>query len=87
MPNNPGANPLAKRVLGAVVALALAAAVYYGLISQQTANTVQTQADQTLNGAPAQPAPPQAPAPQSTSPQAPAPQPASPSQPAPAGTR
>jgi len=39
---------LAKTIIGAVIAVALAVAVSYGLISQQTADKVQTQADQTL---------------------------------------
>lgn len=39
---------LTKTIIGAVVAVALAAAVSYGLISQQTADQIQTQANQTL---------------------------------------
>ena len=42
-----------KLLIGAVVAAALAFAVYYGLISQQTANSIQTQANQTLQTGPA----------------------------------
>lgn len=39
---------LTKTIIGAVVAVALAAAVSYGLISQQTADQIQTKANQTL---------------------------------------
>ena len=48
-----------KMLIGAVIAAALAFAVYYGLISQQSASTIQTQANQTLGTAPStqQPAP------------------------------
>ncbi|TXM59234.1 hypothetical protein [Methylobacterium sp. WL120] len=61
---------LAKTIIGAALAVALAVAVSYGLISQQTADKVQTQADQTLQtGAGVPPATPGQPAP------APAPQP------------
>ena len=51
-----------KVLIGAVVAAALAFAVYYGLIGQQTANSIQTQANQTLGTSPAsqQPATPAA---------------------------
>lgn len=76
---------LVKTVVGALVAVGLAIAVSYGLISQQTADQVQNQANQTLSDdktaqppAPQQPAPtpqnPGAPAPTSTEP-APAPRP------------
>ena len=53
-------NPNSKMLVGAVVAAALAIAVYYGLINQQTASNIQTQANQTLGTAPAsqQAAPP-----------------------------
>ncbi len=52
-----------KTLLGAVIAAALAFAVYYGLIGQQAANTIQNQANQSLGTAPAsqqstQPTPP-----------------------------
>ena len=43
-----------KMLLGAVVAAALAFAVYYGLIGQQTANSIQGQANQTLGASPSQ---------------------------------
>lgn len=69
-----------KMLIGAVVAAALAFAVYYGLIGQQTANSIQSQVNQTLNTAPAlqQPAPqptvpPPTPAPSSTTAPTPAP--------------
>ena len=39
---------LTKTIIGAVIAIALAAAVSYGLIGQQTADQIQTQANQTL---------------------------------------
>jgi hypothetical protein len=42
-----------KMLLGAVVAAALAFAVFYGLIGQQTATNIQTQADQALGTGPA----------------------------------
>ena len=42
-----------KVLIGAVVAAALAFAVYYGLIGQQAANSIQTQANQALGTAPA----------------------------------
>ena len=60
-------NQNTKMLVGALVAAALAIAVYYGLIGQQTANNIQGQANQTLGTAPVpqQAAPPtsQAPAP------------------------
>ena len=60
-------NQNTKMLVGALVAAALAIAVYYGLIGQQTANNIQGQANQTLGTGPVpqQPAPPtsQAPAP------------------------
>lgn len=54
-----------KMLIGAVVAAALAVAVYYGLINQQTANSIQGQTNQTLGTAPAsqQPASPASPNP------------------------
>ncbi|KQO41650.1 hypothetical protein [Methylobacterium sp. Leaf85] len=65
---------LTKTIIGAVIAVALAAAVSYGLINQQTADQLQTKANQTLSDgqtAPG-PAPPQpSPAPQSPTQQAP----------------
>ena len=76
---------LTKTIIGAIVAVALAAAVSYGLISQQTADQIQTQANQTLqndqpsNGS-SQPPPP----PQNSIPQAPAQPGSSPQPPAPA---
>ena len=39
---------LKKTIIGAVIAIALALAVSYGLIGQQTANQIQAQANQTL---------------------------------------
>ena len=77
---------LTKTIIGAVIAVALAAAVSYGFITQQTADKIQTQANQTLQNdqAPAstgqQPPPP----PQNSIPQAPAQPGASPQNPAPA---
>ena len=67
-------NPNTKKLLGALVAAGLAIATYYGLISQQAATNIQSQANQTLGTAPQQtpastqtaapqaPVPPQAPA-------------------------
>ncbi len=58
-----------KVLIGAVVAAALAFAVYYGLIGQQAANSIQTQANQALGTAPAsQQATPPAPQTQPTVP-------------------
>ncbi|GEO98401.1 hypothetical protein [Methylobacterium haplocladii] len=73
---------LMKTVIGAIVAVGLAIAVSYGLISQQTADKVQTQTNEALSGnqsgqttAPQQPAPaPQSPTTQAPAPNAPAPQ-------------
>ena len=48
---------LTKTIIGAVIAVALAAAVSYGLISQQTADKIQTQANQSLQDDQASPAP------------------------------
>ena len=61
-------NPNTKKLIGAVVAAALAIAVYYGAIGQQQASSIQNQANQTLGTTPAsqQPAPPTAPAPTTT---------------------
>lgn len=42
-----------KMLIGAVISAALAIAVYYGLIGQQQANSIQTQANQTLGTTPA----------------------------------
>jgi|GEM_PF-778043 len=81
---------LTKTIIGAVVAIALAAAVSYGLISQQTADQIQTQANQTLQNdqGSAGPASSQPPAPPSNAvPQAPAQPGASPQPPAPAPPR
>lgn len=67
-----------KMLIGAVIAAALAFAVYYGLISQQAASNIQGQANQTLGTAPAsqQPAPPasQNPTTQTPAPTGPIPQ-------------
>lgn len=65
---------LSKTIIGAVIAIALAAAVSYGLINQQTADQLQTKANQTLSDGQTAP---------STNPQQPAPVPQSPNQPAP----
>lgn len=67
-------NPNTKKLIGAVIAAVLAIAVYYGAISQQSANSIQNQTNQSLGTSPApQDAPP---APQNpTAPAAPAPQP------------
>lgn len=56
-----------KKLIGALVVAALAIAVYYGLIDQKQADSIRTQADQTLGTGPAaqqqtpQPAPQQVP--------------------------
>jgi hypothetical protein len=42
-----------KMLIGAVVAAALAFAVYYGLITPQSASNIQNQANQTLGSTPA----------------------------------
>lgn len=72
-----------KMLIGAVIAAALAFAVYYGLIGQQAANSIQSQANQTLGTGPAaqQPA---SPAPQNPTTQATAPTSPPPQNPAPA---
>ena len=74
--------PQAKtKLIGAIVAAALAIAVYYGLIDQKQADSIRTQADQTLGTNPA--GQPQQPAPQPTTTQpVPPPQPGT-QQPAP----
>ena len=54
---------LTKAIIGAVIAVALAAAVSYGLISQQTSDSIQTRANQTLQNDQAAPAPGQKPPP------------------------
>lgn len=54
-------NPNTKKLIGAVIAAVLAIAVYYGAISQQSANSIQTQTNQSLGTSPAgQPGAPQA---------------------------
>ena len=65
-----------KMLIGAVIAAALAFAVYYGLISQQAANTIQGQTSQALGTAPAsqQPAPPASQNPTTQTPTGPVPQ-------------
>ena len=65
---------LTKTIIGAVIAVALAAAVSYGLINQQTADQLQTKANQTLSDDQAAPG---------TAPQQPSPAPQSPNQQAP----
>lgn len=72
---------LKRTLLGAVIAVALAAAVSYGLISQQTADKIQTEANQTLNEGQPGAQPQQQPAPQTNAPQSPEAQ--TPPQPAP----
>ncbi|SFM16406.1 hypothetical protein [Methylobacterium pseudosasicola] len=68
---------LTKTIVGAVIAVALAAAVSYGFISQQTADQIQTKANQTLQTDQTGPSPvPQQPQPApEANPQAPAPSP------------
>lgn len=73
--------PSTKKLIGALVAAALAIAVFYGVIGQQQAGSIQSKADQTLGTAPATqqvvpPAAPNATAP--ATPPAPAPQTAPP---------
>lgn len=46
-------NPTTKTLIGAVIAAVLAIAVYYGAISQQSASSIQNQANQTLGTTPA----------------------------------
>lgn len=72
---------LKRTILGAVIAIALAIAVSYGLISQQTADNLQTKANQAI-------AEDQAPSPsgsQQPSPSGSAPPPSGPQTPAPTG--
>ncbi|CAO4150228.1 Dynamin [Methylorubrum thiocyanatum] len=59
---------LKRTLLGAVIAVALAAAVSYGLISQQTADKIQTEANQTLDEGQPGGQPQQQPAPQTEAP-------------------
>ena len=66
-----------KKLIGALVAAALAIATFYGLIGQKTATTIQNQADQTLGTTPAD----QQPAPSTQAPTAPDPAPTTPSPP------
>lgn len=78
---------LVKTIIGALVAVALALAVSYGMISQDTADKVTNQANEILKDDKAAPPQTQQPAPQQPAPQAPAPEaqaPASPQAPAPA---
>jgi len=78
---------LKRTILGAVIAIALAAAVSYGLISQQTADNLQTKANQAIaedqGASPPAPEPqaPSSPAPQE--PRTPAPPPSNPASPNP----
>ncbi|KQT89887.1 hypothetical protein ASG60_09475 [Methylobacterium sp. Leaf469] len=65
---------LSKTIIGAIIAVALAAAVSYGLINQQTADQLQTKANQTLSDDQAAPTNPQQPVPAPT-PQTPTPAP------------
>ncbi|MCJ2091469.1 hypothetical protein MKK67_02945 [Methylobacterium sp. J-072] len=68
---------LTKTIIGAVIAVALAAAVSYGFVSQQTADQIQTKANQTLQTDQTAPSPvPQQPQPApEANPQAPTPSP------------
>ncbi|KQQ20135.1 hypothetical protein ASF53_23710 [Methylobacterium sp. Leaf123] len=76
---------LKRTLLGAVIAVALAAAVSYGLISQQTADKLQTEANQTLNeGQPGSPSQQPAPSPEAQNSGNPQPTPREPTQPNPA---
>lgn len=61
-----------KKLIGAAIAAALAIAVYYGLIDQKQADSIRTQADQTLGTGPAPQQPPLQTTPQSAPPQDPA---------------
>ncbi len=72
-----------KTLIGAIVAALLAIAVYYGVISRQTADTVQNQANQTLGTAPPSSTAPQQPASPAPAPQNPAAQTSAPTGPAP----
>ncbi len=68
---------LKKTLIAALISVALAAAVSYGLISQDTASKLETQAEQALSGD-------QQPAPQNAPGQVPSPGEAAPPNPAPA---
>ena len=63
-----------KMLIGALVAAALAIAVFYGVIGQQTATNIQTQTDSTLGTGPVSQQPAQT-APQTGTTQSPTPQP------------
>lgn len=63
-----------KKLIGALVAALLAIAVYYGLISRQSADNLQNQTNQTLGTTPPSSTAPQQPAPQAPAPQNPVPQ-------------
>ncbi|AYO84679.1 hypothetical protein [Methylobacterium brachiatum] len=71
---------LTKTIIGAIIAVALAAAVSYGVISQQTADQIQTKANQSLQTDQTAPAP----APQQTQPVPQDPAPQAPGEPKPA---
>ncbi|EIZ82518.1 hypothetical protein WYO_4872 [Methylobacterium sp. GXF4] len=71
---------LTKTIIGAIIAVALAAAVSYGVISQQTADQIQTKANQSLQTDQTAPAP----APQQTQPLPQDPTPQAPGEPKPA---
>ncbi|MDF2598347.1 hypothetical protein [Methylobacterium brachiatum] len=71
---------LTKTIIGAIIAVALAAAVSYGVISQQTADQIQTKANQSLQTDQTAPAP----APQQTQPLPQDPAPQAPGEPKPA---
>lgn len=77
---------LTKTIIGAVIAIALAAAVSYGLMSQQTADKIQAQTNQTLQNDQSSPSSGQQPPPppQNSTPQGPAQPGSSPQKPAPA---
>lgn len=65
---------LVKTIIGALVAVGLAVAVSYGLISQQTADKLQADTNQTLSDDKSAPgSAPQQLAPQQSAPQQPAP--------------
>lgn len=78
---------LKRTILGAVIAIALAVAVSYGLITQQTADGLQNKANQAIaedQGVQPQTPQQQAPSnPTSQAPRAPAPQPNDPATPTP----
>lgn len=81
-----------KKLIGAIIAAALAVAVYYGLIDQKQADSIRTQGDQTLGtGSAPQPAPQQTqpapqPQPDATTPRNTMPAPAAPASQNPAPT-